>query len=53
MEHQITDGQINLRGNMVARQRPKKADYLLYQDGMTPIAVVEAKDNTHSVSYGL
>lgn len=52
MEHQITDGQINLRGNMVARQRPKKADYLLYQDGMTPIAVVEAKDNTHSVSYG-
>ena len=29
MEARITDGRFNLRGNLVARERPKKADYLL------------------------
>ena len=53
METKITDGRINLKGNMVARSKPKYADYLLYLNGGKPIAVVEAKDNNHSVSYGL
>ena len=48
----FTDGKINLRGNMVARSNPKKADYILYFCANNPIAVVEAKDNNHSVSYG-
>ena len=26
---QFTDGKINLRGNLVAREAPKKADYIL------------------------
>ena len=49
----ITDGKINLRGNMAVREAPKKADYLLYVSANNPIAVVEAKDNHHSISYGL
>ena len=50
---QFTDGKINLRGNLVAREAPKKADYILYIERNYPIAIVEAKDNHHSVSFGL
>ena len=53
METKVTDGRINLRGNLVHREAPKHADYLLYLSANNPIAVVEAKDNNHSVSYGL
>lgn len=53
METPITDGKINLKGNFVVRERPKKADYVLYFNRSTPIAVVEAKDNKHTVSHGL
>ncbi len=53
METKITDGKINLRGNMVAREKPKRAEYLLYLNANNRIAVVEAKDNKHSISYGL
>lgn len=53
METQITDGRINLRGNLVHRERPKKADYVLYLNRNKPIAIVEAKDNNHSISFGL
>lgn len=52
-EQQITDGRINLKGNLVHRERPKRADYLLYMSDNNPIAVVEAKDNNHTVRYGL
>ena len=48
METKITDGKINLRGNMVFRQKPKKADYVLYINANNPIAIVEAKDNIRS-----
>ena len=53
METRITDGRINIRGNLVARESPKKADYVLWLNRGKPIAVVEAKDNNHSVSFGL
>ena len=53
METPITDGKINLRGNLAFREKPKRADYLLYLSANNPIAVIEAKDNTHSISYGL
>ena len=49
----LTDGKVNLKGNLAVREAPKKADYLLYINANNPIAVVEAKDNNHSVSYGL
>lgn len=44
METQITDGKINLRGNLAVREKPKKADYVLYLNAYHPVAVVEAKD---------
>ena len=53
METQITDGRVNIRGNLITRDRPKKADYVLWLNRGKPIAVVEAKDNNHSVSFGL
>ncbi len=53
METQITDGKINLRGNLAVREKPKRVDYLLYLNANNPIAVIEAKDNKHSVSFGL
>lgn len=53
METKITDGKINLRGNLAVREKPKKADYILYLNASNPIAVVEAKDNNHTVSFGL
>ena len=53
METKITDGRINIKGNLVVRSKPKFADYLLYLNSGKPLAVVEAKDNNHTVSYGL
>lgn len=38
METQITDGRVNLRGNFVFREKPKRADYLLYLSANNPIA---------------
>ena len=49
----LTDGKVNLKGNLIFREPPKKADYLLYISANNPIAVVEAKDNKHSISFGL
>lgn len=53
METRITDVKINLKGNFVFRENPKRADYILYLNANNPIAIVEAKDNTHGVSHGL
>ena len=53
METRITDGKVNLKGNFVFREKPKRADYILYLNENNPIAVVEAKDNHHAVSHGL
>ena len=53
METQITDGKINLKGNLAVREKGKRADYLLYLSPNNPIAVIEAKDNKHQISEGL
>ena len=55
METQVkfTDGKVNLRGNRISRETPKKADYILYFAKNNPLAVLEAKDNNHSVSFGM
>lgn len=55
METKITDGKICLNGNFVHRDKKsaKFADYVLYWNSSMPIAIVEAKDNNHSVSFGL
>lgn len=55
MEQKVkfTDGKISLHGNLVHREKPKFADYVLYVNKATPLAIVEAKDANHSISHGL
>lgn len=51
-EVSFTDGKIYVRGKLTARGERKRADYLLYfQDN--PIAIIEAKDNKHSIRSGI
>ncbi len=51
----LTPGPVVVRGNMSSRNKKKKkfADYVLYWEPEIPVAVVEAKDNEHTVSQGL
>ena len=49
----FTAGKVNIQGNIATREAPKKADYILYINSNNPIAIVEAKDNNHTVSHGL
>lgn len=49
----LTKGRIIVRGKLVARGKEKRADYVLYYKPNIPIAVIEAKDNKHSVSDGI
>ena len=49
----LTDGKINLKGNLVHRGKPKYADYVLFYNRTTPIAIIEAKDANHTVSFGM
>ena len=53
METPITAGKINIKGNRPVREKPKKADYVLYRAPNYPIAVVEAKDDNHEVYDGI
>ncbi len=52
-EVSFTKGRIIVRGKLVSRGKPKRADYILYYKPNIPIAVVEAKDNNHSVGDGI
>ena len=49
----LTAGRVIVRGNMSARKKGEKADYILYYNSSKPIAVVEAKKNTLSVGEGI
>lgn len=49
----FTDGKINLKGNIPTREPAKKADYILYLNKEMPIAIVEAKDNKRTISFGM
>jgi type I restriction enzyme R subunit len=49
----FTKGRVIVRGKTVRRGEAKKADYLLYYKPNIPIAVIEAKDNCHSVGDGM
>lgn len=49
----FTDGRIYVRGKIHARGAKKRADYILYYKPNIPIAVVEAKDNNHTVGAGI
>ena len=52
-EVSFTDGKIFVRGKLTARGKRKRADYILYYKPNIPIAIIEAKDNNHSVRAGL
>ncbi|RPJ87162.1 MAG: DEAD/DEAH box helicase [Acidobacteria bacterium] len=52
-EFYFTKGRVIVRGKTVKRGEAKKADYLLYYKPGIPIAVIEAKDNTHAVGAGM
>jgi type I restriction enzyme, R subunit len=52
-EVHFTKGQIHVRGKMVTRGKSKFADYILYYKPNIPIAIIEAKDNIHSVGDGM
>lgn len=52
-EVSFTDGKIYVRGKLTARGAKKRADYILYHKANIPIAIIEAKDNNHSVRAGI
>ena len=52
-EVSFTDGKIYVRGKLTARGAKKRADYILYHKANIPIAIIEAKDNNHSIRAGI
>ena len=52
-EVSFTDGKIYVKGKLTARGKRKRADYILYYKPNIPIAIIEAKDNKHSVRAGI
>lgn len=49
----FTDGRIYVKGNKTQRGKRKFADYILYYKENIPVAIIEAKDNKHSVKSGI
>ncbi len=49
----FTDGRIYVKGKLTARGKRKFADYILFYKPNVPIAIIEAKDNKHSVKGGI
>ena len=52
-EAHFTKGRVMVRGKTVARGEANKADYLLFYKPNLPLAVIEAKDNNHTVAPGM
>ena len=52
-EYAFTAERIIPRGNVTARGKQKRADYLLFYKPNFPLAIIEAKDNNHPVGAGL
>lgn len=52
-EVSFTDGKIYVRGSLTMRGKRKRADYILYHRPNIPVAIIEAKDNKHSMGAGM
>ena len=52
-EVSFTKGRIIVRGKLHTRGKSRRADFILYHQPNLPLAVIEAKDNKHSVSAGI
>lgn len=48
-----TLGRIHVKGKLASRGKNKRADYVLYYKPDLPLAVIEAKDNNHSIGAGM
>lgn len=53
LEYSFTDGIVIVQGESTKRGKQKRADYLLSYQSNLPIAIVEAKDNNHSIGDGM
>ena len=49
----FTAGRIFVKGKLTKRGQKKRADIIIYYKPNIPVAVVEAKDNTHTVGAGM
>lgn len=49
----FTDGRIYVKGKMTRRGTRKFADYILFYKPNVPIAVIEAKTNSHTLKSGI
>lgn len=49
----FTDGRIYVKGKLTARGKRKFADYILFYKPNVPIAIIEAKENKHTVKSGI
>lgn len=52
-EFSLTNGRIIVRGKLHTRAKNKRADYVLFYKPNVPIAIIEAKDNNHSMGDGM
>jgi Type I site-specific restriction-modification system, R (restriction) subunit and related helicases len=52
-EVKLTNGRIIVKGSTTSRGKPKRADYVLSYKPNIPLAVVEAKKNTHTLGDGM
>lgn len=52
-EVSFTKGRIIVRGKLHSRGQARRADFVLYHRPNLPIAIIEAKDNQHSVGAGM
>jgi type I restriction enzyme R subunit len=52
-EVSFTDGRIYVRGKIHARGAKKRVDHILYYKPNIPLAIIEAKDNNHTIGAGM
>lgn len=52
-EFPLTNGRIIVRGKLHTRAKRKRVDYVLFYKPNIPIAVIEAKDNNHTIGDGM
>ena len=52
-EFPLTNGRVIVRGQLHTRAKNKRADYALFYKPGIPIAIIEAKDNNHSIGAGM
>lgn len=48
-QYSFTKGRIKVQGKTIARGEVKRVDYILYYNNSIPLAIIEAKDNTHAL----